>query len=221
MEIRKVTLMTHKLKEMKEFYLNGLGFKLVSDDVSAFTIQAGKSELTFINEQGVRKPFYHFAFTIPAELFLSAKKWAEKRVKLNRDKGADEVTFNRGRSIYFEDPAGNIVEFYARNCFHAEADAFSIDEIIEISEINLTVNQVVRTGGVLVNLGFTHIDEGPLSETSLNFIGSPDVYFLVGPIGRVWFFSDKKAESHPVRVELVDRTVVSVDEKGDMVATKY
>lgn len=214
MKINRVTLNTNHLIENKQFYVELLGFNLVKEDENSFTIQGGNSELTFVKVQDKSNPFYHFAFTICHNQFDIAKKWVQDRVVLNKEEGDDEVHFKAGKSLYFYDPSGNIVEFYARKSFENDKSTFSIEDIIEISEINITTRNVLKTGKELVEHGLTHIDNEPLSESALNFIGSKNVYFLVGPVGRVWFFSTKKAEVHPVTVELKDGIIVSVNEKG-------
>lgn len=214
MQIKCITINTNSLLETKQFYVEVLGFYLISEDEQSFILQVGKSTLKFVEQVEQTKPFYHFAFTICANQFLPAKKWLQDKVTLNTEDGKDEVQFSRGRSLYFEDPSGNIVEFYGRNYFVNNKSFFSIKDIIEISEMSLTTKNVMETGKKLLEHGLLHLDDEDLTEHALNFIGSDNVYFLVGPVGRVWFFSSKNAEIHPVTVELNGGMIVSVNKKG-------
>lgn len=216
MEIKRVTIYTNHLLKTKQFYVDILGFHLMNQEHQSFVLQVGKSELAFVEQTEQTNPFYHFAFTISANQFSLAKKWLQEKVVLNTEDGKDEVQFSRGRSLYFEDPSGNIVEFYGRTHFVNDKSSFSIEDVIEISEINLTTQDVLGTGNELIDKGLIHLDDEDLNENELNFIGSDQVYFLVGPIGRVWFFSSKPAEVHPLVVELKSGRTASVNKEGEL-----
>lgn len=216
MEIKRLTIYTNNLLETKHFYVETLGLYLINEDLQSFVLQIGKSELKFVEQSDQTKPFYHFAVTICANQFLAAKNWLQGKVILNTEEGEDEVQFSRGHSLYFEDPSGNIVEFYGRNHFVNNKTTFSVEDVIELSEINLTTKDVIRTGRKLMANGLLHLDDEGFNENYLNFIGSENVYFLVGPIGRVWFFSTKPAEVHPVTVELINGMIVSVNKEGEL-----
>ena len=66
-------------------------------------------------KQTTGKPFYHYAINIPANKIEEAKDWLSNRVRLlwmedYKDDIADFVNWH-AKSIYFYDPAGNIVVF--------------------------------------------------------------------------------------------------------------
>ncbi len=184
-----------------------------SDEI---VLQIGSSQLSFKDGFHNSKPIYHFAFTIAGNHFIEAKNWFRSKVELNKEGNDDEVYFKflDAHSFYFHDPAGNVVEIIARNAYRTENEPFTINKVITISEINLTVDDVLTDGEKLLSHGFDFLGEGPLEEDTLNFIGDPKAYFLLGPKGRTWFFSHHVSDTYPVTVELRGGKTVCVDEKG-------
>ncbi|MFS0671453.1 VOC family protein [Peribacillus frigoritolerans] len=91
MIINKVTLYGHAWNEMRNFYVDVLGFELLSQTDDAFEIKAGESVLEIKKYHYKDKPFYHFAMNIPTNLFTSAKAWAKSQVELTREEDDDEV----------------------------------------------------------------------------------------------------------------------------------
>src|SRR5690606_9348290 len=111
---KKVVLYTNRLEEMKGFYEYQMGFRIVEEDAASFTLSIGDSQLVFAESD--RSASYHFAFNIPGNQFSLAKSWASSRVDLNRQEGMDEIYYANfdADAFYFQDPAGNVVEFIGR-----------------------------------------------------------------------------------------------------------
>ncbi|MFT7826946.1 VOC family protein [Priestia megaterium] len=222
MMINQAVLCTHLLDEMKDFYVNSLDFPLTAASPRSFSIKVGESELTFKETSLHTKPFYHFAFNVPANRFMDAKKWATQRVFLNIEEKKDEIYFEAfdAHSFYFEDPAHNIVEYISR---HSDCppsnDPFSSRSLLSIGEINLTTPHVRSVGTQLINSGITVRNNRPLNET-FNFLGSGSAFFLVGAPKRRWFFSDQDSEVHPLTVKVNHSLAVSLDEKGILKITQ-
>ncbi|MED5245077.1 MULTISPECIES: glyoxalase [Priestia] len=215
MMINQAVLYTHLLDEMKDFYVNSLDFPLTAVSADSFSIKVGESELTFKETSLHTKPFYHFAFNVPANRFMEAKKWATQRVLLNTEEKKDEIYFEAfdAHSFYFEDPAHNIVEYISRysDCPPSN-DPFSSKSLLSIGEINLTTPHVRSVGTQLINSGITVRNNRPLNET-FNFLGSGSAFFLVGAPKRRWFFSDRDSEVHPLTVKVNHSLTVALDEK--------
>ncbi|MGG2087967.1 glyoxalase [Priestia aryabhattai] len=222
MMINQAVLYTHLLNEMKDFYVNSLDFPLTAVSADSFSIKVGESELTFKETSLHTKPFYHFAFNVPANRFMEAKKWATQRVFLNTEENKDEIYFEAfdAHSFYFEDPAHTIVEYISR---HSDCppsnDPFSSKSLLSIGEINLTTPHVRSVGTQLINSGITVRNNRPLNET-FNFLGSGSAFFLVGAPKRRWFFSDQDSEVHPLTVKINHSLAVSLDEKGMLKITQ-
>ncbi|MGC3790867.1 glyoxalase [Priestia aryabhattai] len=222
MMINQAVLYTHLLDEMKDFYVNSLDFPLTAVSADSFSIKVGESELTFKETSLHTKPFYHFAFNVPANRFMEAKKWATQRVFLNTEEKKDEIYFEAfdAHSFYFEDPAHNIVEYISRysDCPPSN-DPFSPKSLLSIGEINLTTPHVRSVGTQLINSSITVRNNRPLNET-FNFLGSGSAFFLVGAPKRRWFFSDRDSEVHPLTVKVNHSLTVALDEKGMLKITQ-
>ncbi|WP_410983173.1 glyoxalase [Bacillus cereus] len=217
MLINKVILYSNTLEEMRRFYNNSLSFQLIHSDEASFSIQVGESELEFCKSHSNTKPFYHFAFNIPSNQFAEAKEWAKKKVVLNVEDGADEVYFSRSNahSFYFMDPAGNIVEFISRHTTPSESnEPFSIDSILNVSEMSLTTDEVLKVGNQLIEYGIPVRDGEELSD-GFQFMGENGIYLLLGPSGRRWFFSDLDAEVHPLMIEIDNKKQIEINRQGE------
>ncbi|REB07313.1 hypothetical protein DVB69_10755 [Sporosarcina sp. BI001-red] len=224
MEIKQVTLHTTNIDEMKRFYTGTLGLDLVDDTENKFCIAVGSSILEFTHVNAKVNPYYHFAFNIQRNKFNEAKSWVKGKVSLNREDGADEADFPHlsARSLYFNDPSGNVVEFIARHSTSDTSDEpFSPKSILNISEISLTVPDVIKVGSQLMALGIKERDNDPLSATSLNFMGDPtdEVFVLLVQPGRKWIFSDKISAIFPLEITLANEEKITVDDKYEVIVT--
>ncbi|MFE3894728.1 MULTISPECIES: glyoxalase [unclassified Priestia] len=212
MIINQAVLYTHLLDTMKDFYVNSLDFPLTAASPRSFSIKVGESELTFKESSLHTKPFYHFAFNVPANRFMEAKQWATQRVFLNTEEKKDE--------IYFEDPAHNIVEYISRHSdCPSSKDPFSSKSLLSIGEINLTTPHVHSVGTQLINSGITVRNNRLLNET-FNFLGSGSAFFLVGTPKRRWFFSNRDSEVHPLMVKVNHSLTLALDEEGMLKITQ-
>ena len=163
--IRGVRLLTAApLSAMHDFYRDTIGFALVEERESEITFAAGASRLTFATARadqvqgtagrGKGEPMYHFAFNIPRDRIRAARVWQLERTPLVdprpglREPGwPDEIWHFRhwnAQSIFFFDPAFNIVEYIARHELPdsgAGAGSFSVADILYASEIGYVVDR--------------------------------------------------------------------------------
>lgn len=216
MKIQQVDLWVSNLEEIVIFYRDILEFPLKLWKDTEATFQIGNSNLRIIKDSEARKNFYHFAFNIHANMFSKAKQWLQERVILSTEDGEDEVEYSghfKAKSCYFQDPAGNIVEFIAREAIAPKSNAanFSSNNVIEISEIGLTTHNIIEFADKIMELGIPSQDGVIVDEPEhLNFMGDPEegVYILLGPVGRRWLFSDKRAIASPVKI-YTDKGIIS------------
>jgi catechol 2,3-dioxygenase-like lactoylglutathione lyase family enzyme len=145
------------LARMKEFYHEALGLRVIEEQRHRLTIAAGQTSLTFVptgNDNG--RPFYHFAFNIPENKIRSACSWQGQRTSLlpipaglrDADYPAEVVDYRHwnAHSIFFFDPAGNVVEYIARHDLRNGADGqFGSRDILYASEIAFVVDDVNTT----------------------------------------------------------------------------
>jgi catechol-2,3-dioxygenase len=112
---------------MKDFYINTLGLEFVSEEKDRYVfLKAGQSMLLIFNpnktlvsngsNSTIQLPIHgaitppsiiHFALEIEKQNYDNAKQiLKERNIKIEK-----EVTWEKGtNSIYFRDPAGNLVE---------------------------------------------------------------------------------------------------------------
>lgn len=221
MEVKSVILQTESIEEMRKFYVNRFGFSLIKENENSFCIAVGTSELEFSSENVKDKPYYHFAFNIPANKFDEAKSWVKERVSLNVEDEEDEVDFSHlpAHALYFYDPAGNIVEFISRHSISEEGTKpFSVESVINISEISLIVDDAINAGEKLRGIGiFERNNDYPLRSTSLNFMGhkSRGIFIILAEPGRRWIFSDKLSAIYPLDIttDTNSRIVINSDKR--------
>jgi catechol-2,3-dioxygenase len=147
------------ISAMKEFYGKTLEQGIVEERSDRLTIETGETRITFVSSsdtEGGRTPFYHFAFNIPENKIVKALEWQRARTPLlfipeqNRAAGypPEVVDYSHwnAHSIFFLDPAGNVVEYIARHDLkNADSSPFSFTDILYASEIGLIVDDVAAT----------------------------------------------------------------------------
>lgn len=130
MKVRKIvetSIYSSDLEKMKKFYADKLGLQLVSEQKGRHVfLKTDKNMLLIFNpgvtaaeketSHGVTTPpsMVHVAFEIGSDEYEEARDLLEK----NNIQIEKEVVWEndiKSRSIYFRDPAGNLVEFITRN----------------------------------------------------------------------------------------------------------
>jgi hypothetical protein len=213
------------LGAMKPFYGKTLELAIVEERADRFTIEAGETRITFVTSTDTvdgRTPFYHFAFNIPENKILKALEWQKARTPMlfiperNRAAGfpPDVVDYSHwnAHSIFFLDPAGNVVEYIARHDLkNADHNPFSWTDILYASEIGLVVDDVAATAEKLT--GVASVPQYRGGSDQFRAVGDEYGLLLVMKRGRVVDFT-----SDPQNGVRVYRTGVTV--RGAM-NTKY
>lgn len=205
-KIEQIELYISNYKETVSFYKNVLEFRCISENNIVTNFQTGSSILTLHKDEN-NSYYYHFAFNIPPNLFNEAKRWIQQRISLATEEGEDEVQFveSKAKSFYFEDPAGNIVEYIARETTApATEEIFTPMHVVDISEIGLTSQDIKKDIERIQKLGISSKNNEPISyDQYLNFMGDYEdgVYIIVAPVGRRWIFSNKKGIVAPIFIK--------------------
>lgn len=221
MDIYKVILKTNQLEEMKAFYSNNLGLSFESISNEHFEIKFGVTTVEFTNHHVSGHPFYHFALDIPANQFQEAKEWMKGKVSFLIEDGEDEIYFPnlKANSFYFEDPAGNIIEFIARTEANASSDVpFTVVSCIKMSEMSLVVNDKVQAAKELAKLAMIDRNgEEVKQDQFLSFMTKGDfpVYLLLVNPQRKWLFSPKEATVYPLEIVLDNGLKLGIHDQGD------
>jgi catechol 2,3-dioxygenase-like lactoylglutathione lyase family enzyme len=130
MKFRKIvetSIYSSHLEEMKEFYVDKLGLEFVSGQKGRHVFLKTDKNMLLIfdhtvtsNEKetihGASTPpsMVHIAFEIEADEYGKAKRLlADRDIKVEKEIAWENDI--KSRSIYFRDPAGNLVEFITRN----------------------------------------------------------------------------------------------------------
>lgn len=205
MRFSQVQLSTVKLQAQQHFYTEQLGFPLVMQSESAFTVRVGSTHLTFNQTSAPQEPTYHFAFNVPENQIDSALSWVEPRAEVIRTNGKAVYLASDAWNadlLYFYDAAGNIVEFIARhNLNNATQQPFSTDSILNVSEVGIVVPDVPE---YLVWLE-EHLGQTMWQGNGQDFaaVGDEQGLLIVAQQGRNWFPLDNMpATVHPTTVSI-------------------
>lgn len=206
MEISRVILQTSALEELTAFYKTVMGLPVNSKYENETTISIGSTELVF-KQASAADPLYHFAINIPANKIEEAKSWLSGRVELiwmddYKSDIADFVNWH-AKSVYFFDPAGNIVELIARFDLDNKTDEpFSSMQFLSISEMGLVfkTNEFDRSVNNLLQQYqlFYFAKQSPLPQ--FRAIGDDEGLFIVVPENRNWYPTTKSSGIFPMEV---------------------
>ena len=205
MDITYLELPTSNLQLQKDFYANVLELP-VTVSPAGLEVKAGKTDLLFTRAALDFDGAYHFAFNVPENQFGASKEWISSRAPLLRDEtGNDEFESEswNSDSVYFNDAAGNVLEFIARHNLKNPVEAeFDSGQILHVSEIGLPSEDVLGFADELcTQLNLSVFKQQP------NEIFTPvgdDNGLLILPIkGRIWIpNSGVPAKLLPVKVKV-------------------
>lgn len=212
---KSLVLYTNQLKSLRRFYMNVLELDLIKTNDEQFTIKIGESTLTFI--QFNQSAFYHFAINIPGNQFSIMKNWIRDRHTLNREGGRDEVYFSSfdADSMYFEDPAGNIIELIGRRKRDMFGDLTS-EAFLNISEVGIVTPYVTEVGDQLQDFGIPLRGGTEVNPDDLNFLGRDEAFIVLVPPERKWYFSKQKSKTYPLEFTLNNGGHIVLDSHGEV-----
>ena len=159
-------------------------------------------------------PFYHFAFNIPENKILKAREWQLKRTALsatpsqlvdeNYPKDIRHFQHWNAHSVFFWDPAGNLVEYIARHDLKNRAEGeFSSSDLLCASEIAFIVQDTEAIANEIKSSFKMNQYRG--GDENFRAVGDENGLLLVIKKGRVW-------ESHTdiSRTPQTIKTVVTI-----------
>lgn len=203
--IRKLELLSSApTQEMRRFYEETIGLQVVACSKEVLTIQAGDCVIHFQEFPSAQdKPFYHFAFNIPENKIRSALKWQKGRTDLlpipehlrDPEYPPEVVDYSHwnAHSIFFLDPAGNVVEYIARHDLRNGASGdFSSADILYPSEIGIIVDDVPGTATALKSAAGLEQYRGGSDEFTA--LGDEHGLLLVMKRGRILNFNPATQE---------------------------
>jgi hypothetical protein len=161
------------MDQMREFYKHKLEMEIVHYSSKEMTILGGKTPITFIRDEDAADPWYHFAFNIPENKILKAREWHLERTPLipapwndPTENYPDDVRhFHHwnSHSLFFWDPAGNLLEYIARHDMNNAAEGdFTREDILYASEIAYVVDDQPAEARLLNK----HLDLDPYPKST-------------------------------------------------------
>jgi catechol-2,3-dioxygenase len=208
MRIQELTLEASSIEALQEFYSAKLQLPVVRTEDSLL-VNVGASVLNFRQGAGHR---YHFAVNIPENQIAACQNWLKQRVPLLQDEDSSEI-FNfdtwEAHSVYFLDPAGNIVECIARHRLHnASPQPFSSAGFLNISEIGLASSDVVQQVQELaaqLSAPYFQSPDGP--NPNFTAIGDDHGLVILVKQGRIWYpNTEVPAKTAPTRILIEGQT---------------
>lgn len=195
MLLRFISLQTSCLEEMVDFYA-ALGLPMLARGPGYGVLRAGTTQLMWQQAPPGSLPIYHFAFDIPRNQLNEAAAWLSQRLILLEQDGATQFDFPdwNASSVYFYDPAGNIVEFIARaNLANDHQGEFGSEQILRVSELGWPVEDPQQAQQQFGLPAWR--DYGPFKA-----LGGETGLILLVPEGRPWKPTDIPARMEPATV---------------------
>ena len=207
MHLRNITIKTSRLQELRKFYSSQLTLQIEEDGQSMIVVRMGDS-LLHIEHTSTEEPFYHFAINIPANKIEEAREWLKKKniellwMEDYKSEVADFVNWH-AKSVYFFDPAGNIVELIARfDLNNSSTESFSSKQFLCISEIGLVfpedqIDEQVQT--IMKQCGLAYFLKQPPFK-QFKVLGDDEGLFIVVTDKRNWYPTSKPSGIFPLEV---------------------
>lgn len=141
-DIRELVLECKDLALVKDFWVNRMGMELLAQNATSFSVRIGTSKLKFVRHPGNASPFYHFAVNIPENQIEQAFEWIRERAQVIRQDGTGAEIIHKplfnAHSLFFHDPAGNVVELTARHVLTNTLEGtFTKNMLLKISEVSI------------------------------------------------------------------------------------
>jgi len=181
--------------DLRGFYGDELGLPVDGD-----AIVVGETRLRFEPDEA-SGAFYHFALLVPGDRFDAALEWARERVELL----GEVFDFDNwdARAVYFQDPAGNIVELIAHHGLEENGceGPFVAEELVGFSELGLVGDR----NALLADLEERGLElwSGSIDEPdALGFVGEKGRTLILARPGRGWLPTGRSAEQHPIEFRL-------------------
>lgn len=211
MLINQLVLHTSRLAELKHFYHDILGLSLVPGSNAEICIQAGSTELVFA-QAGKGEPVYHFAFNIPSNRIAGARDWLKEKVELLwiEDYAGDIADFVNwhAKSVYFYDPAGNIVECIARFDLDNKSDGpFSAAHFLSVSEVGIVFPKDSfdsETAELLSRYELSYFSKQP-PLPQFRAVGDDEGLFIIVPEHRNWYPTFTPSGIFPIQVRFSEK----------------
>lgn len=199
--------------------MNVLQLEITETKKDYFIVNIGSTQVTF--QQSEEAAFYHYAINIPGNQFSVIKYQMKERLPLNRERGIDEVYFSSfdADSMYFEDPAGNIIELIGRRNRDLFGSPPFKESFLNISEVGIVTSEIVEVGNELQDIGIP-LRGVTIKPDTVNFLGRDESFVVLVQPDRRWYFSEQNSEVFPLEITLKDGHHLDIDSQGALTITE-
>ncbi len=208
MRILELTITTGNPAELRNFYAEQLGFPEIpaAGETDGFSFRSGYTRINIA--PGDTDARYHFAFNVRPDQLESAISWLEKAgVELidNPQGKGKIVDFPNwlAKSVYFYDPAGNIVEIIARAAIPRAGNApkFTAASLTGISEIGIVTDDVPAMREWIAGTHRVGAFARQQNTDTFSAMGDDEGLLLLVPAGRKWYMADFEAAHFPLSIK--------------------
>lgn len=211
MHIKKLELFTSDGSALLHFYRDVLGCS-VQEETNGFTLHTAATTVQWVEDKTASFK-YHIAFAIPWNQVAAALQWTRAKVPLLEcapQHYLADFTAWKAQAFYFEDPAGNIVEFISREPLGLESiPPFDGTSLASVSEIGIVTDDVTLACRQLAEIWGVPIFSRQQPTPNFAALGDDHGLLIVVQEGRPWFPTQTKATKAPLSVlfEAFDGTV--------------
>ncbi|MGB1288977.1 MAG: VOC family protein [Aggregatilineales bacterium] len=211
MRIIALTLLSKNIHAQRHFYHDVLNLPIIDETANRLAVQIGTTVLHL--EQSEHHQPYHYAFNILEHQIAEGEAYLRERdiIPMQNPTVPGRVTFTgssrwNSHGLYFPDADGNILEFIARHDIPSDTTTtdFTVDSILNISEIGLGVPQVLRTSQFLQQELSMDVYSGYGSET-FTAMGDEHGLLILVPNGRIWMPTEgtiHECRAYPVKTKI-------------------
>lgn len=216
MRIIDLKLFTTKLNPVIDFYANAIQLPIIDQDNSQVSFQAGWTILRFQEYRASQSPVYHIAFNVPlSSIRHCLARLNQLKINIIPFEGKDIIEFPnwKARSVYFFDPAGNILEFIGRaDRPDSEPPAYDTSIIECISEIGVPLEHWPDQ-----SMQIQQQFQLPLYKAaadSFRPLGDPEGLLITVPAGRNWFLTEIPGRNNPLEFLLQENQQANWTDKS-------
>nr|WP_294788184.1 VOC family protein [uncultured Flavobacterium sp.] len=211
MKLQHIQIQTNHIQKTTAFYKDILELPIIEKNTNSVTIQAGNSNLTFVENLNF-KSIYHFAFNIPKNKLDQAIEWCRNKVDLIVIEDQSVITnFENwnANAVYFYDNNGNLLEFIARHDLDTlQEEEFSSKSILNISEIGIVTENPFELGNQLIEEhGLNFFSKNDNSEL-FSAIGDDEGLLILVRPKRNWYPTQIPSESNPTEITLENNETI-------------
>ncbi len=203
LDLAAVELAASDPAALARFYGDQLGLPVTVEN-GVHVVDVGTTALRIRPATAGAAPFHHLAFAVPENAIAAAHDWLVARgvtpIPVDGDPIVDFPAWN-AHAVYFEDPAGNLMELIARHDLaNADDGPFGADSLLRIDEVGLPTTDLPA---VVAELG-ARLGARPYGSGSASFqaVGDAGGLAIVVAAGRGWFPTGRPAEPSPVSLVL-------------------